>query len=546
MIAKHNRRLFLRGLGGAVVAAPFLGSVAERVAKGQNAPVPTARRLIVMFTHYGCMTDRWFPVNSHGPLTEADFAGTSLEALAPHVGKLLMPRGIRAMNEWTVDMSLGQGNDYHLQVLGSYFTCVPVTPHSDDPFDLNNNAAHLEAKPTAPSLDHVCAAQLTSDGVPLFMRVAGQSESEPTAISYSASEVLFSGLGSPAAVFSALTGLFAEGEPMSRDSYLALRGQSVIDMVKDDLETLERHDMSQSDTRKLAAWKELLYETGTVVTTACQAGFATTLGLTEENLYAWQNLAVDKLSSKLTDSMDGADLFSNLAVLSALCDPSRPIFLKYPANYRFTGLGLTIDSDSASARIGAAGISGTCYPGVNDMILTLDRYYAQKFAHLVRQLDAIDEGDGTVLDNSAAVWFQQYSDGAAMNMNNMPIIHAGSCGGYFKTGHAVNVDGGAPDLSRGNSEAVCAVGGAGVVDVDNMKQWGTPVEFGNAPINKYYCNLMNAIGVRAGSDGFPAVGGMEEVTHFGMYDDTRDFVSGGKNPPTINNPGEFLELRAGP
>ena len=54
---------------------------------------------------------------------------------------------------------------------------------------------------------------------------------------------------------------------------------------------------------------------------------------------------------------------------------------------------------------------------------------------------------------------------------------------------------------------------------------------------------MNAIGVKAGSDGFPAVGGTEEVTHFGVYDDTRDFTSGGANPPTINHPGEFAELR---
>ena len=53
--------------------------------------------------------------------------------------------------------------------------------------------------------------------------------------------------------------------------------------------------------------------------------------------------------------------------------------------------------------------------GVNDMILTIDRYHAQKFAYLVQQLDLIDEGDGTLLDNCAAVWFQQFSDGMATN-----------------------------------------------------------------------------------------------------------------------------------
>lgn len=41
---------------------------------------------------------------------------------------------------------------------------------------------------------------------------------------------------------------------------------------------------------------------------------------------------------------------------------------------------------------------------------------------------------------------------------------------------------------------------------------------------------MNAIGVKAAPDGFPTVGGTEEVTHYGMYDRTEDFVSGGEFP----------------
>jgi hypothetical protein len=38
-------------------------------------------------------------------------------------------------------------------------------------------------------------------------------------------------------------------------------------------------------------------------------------------------------------------------------------------------------------------------------------------------------------------------------------------------------------------------------------------------------------------------GGNEAVTHYGMYDETRDFIRGGTNPPKINDPGEFDELR---
>src|SRR5690606_25349315 len=104
---------------------------------------------------------------------------------------------------------------------------------------------------------------------------------------------------------------------------------------------------------------------------------------------------------------DVADLYSNLAVLTAICDANRVIFLKYPGNYTFTGLGLTVESHSLSHRIGDAGMVGTCVEGVVDMLLAIDDYYAKKFAHLVYQLDSFTEGDGTVLDNCAAVWFQE-------------------------------------------------------------------------------------------------------------------------------------------
>jgi hypothetical protein len=55
------------------VAAPFLGSVADRAAKAQSSPaVAPHKRMIVMFTHHGCITTRFFPAKSQGPLSAAD------------------------------------------------------------------------------------------------------------------------------------------------------------------------------------------------------------------------------------------------------------------------------------------------------------------------------------------------------------------------------------------------------------------------------------------------------------------------------------------
>ena len=72
---------------------------------------------------------------------------------------------------------------------------------------------------------------------------------------------------------------------------------------------------------------------------------------------------------------------------------------------------------------------------------------------------------------------------------------------------------------------------------------GTPANVATKPVNKYFCNLMNAIGVKAGTDGFPVKGGTAPVTKYGKYDDTKLFADGGTKPVTIANPGEYTELR---
>ncbi|WP_437275162.1 DUF1552 domain-containing protein [Sorangium sp. So ce375] len=96
-------------LAGVLPGAPFLGSVAARVAKAQSSGAESPRRLIVLFTHFGCLTNRWFPAKSHGQLTAADYEATTLKHLAPFASKLLMPRGIRARSSGSPGGDRGVG-----------------------------------------------------------------------------------------------------------------------------------------------------------------------------------------------------------------------------------------------------------------------------------------------------------------------------------------------------------------------------------------------------------------------------------------------------
>lgn len=566
MTTRMHRRIFLRGLGGAVVAAPFLSSVWERKARGQAAPNP--KQLIAMFTHYGCVTTKWFPAKSHGALVAGDLIN-SIAPLAPYVGKLLIPRGLRAMNEWTANNTgagngRGQGNDPHLNVVGSYFTCQPVTPSTNNPVSFDASTK-TNAKPVGTSLDHIIAQQISPNGTPLFMRVGnsgGTNGEQPQsniswlkAASAAAGDpaAIYPGLGTPSQVFSALTGLFGTGS-MTPDTYASTRGKKVSDLVKGDLDALKRVDMSADDKNKIDVWESLLNSMGTVVTASnqCTMAVATQLGATQANVSAASSggLGTDALSKMVTTNLDGADMYSVMAVLSAVCNYNPVTFLKYPPNYVFSGLSIPEEAHALSHRLSNANMSGSCYPNALNLLRTIDTYYATKFAKLVGMLDGIKNPDGsTLLDNTAAVWFQEMSDGNAHNLNNLPIIQAGSCGGYFKTGWTINVDTantGSATLSAGASESQCADGTAnGTVNGINQST-GTPAASANAPINKYFYNLMNALGVKGDANGFPSKTGTGPVSKFGYSDLTTDFDGGlgAVSGATVHNPGEYTALKA--
>jgi hypothetical protein len=215
----------------------------------------------------------------------------------------------------------------------------------------------------------------------------------------------------------------------------------------------------------------------------------------------------------------GGDMMLNLIALSMICDMNRMFVMLYPGyvTFNWDGIMHTKEHHGLSHRTGDFSVGGNCgVAGVLDMILQIDKWYAGKYAKLVGLLDSVDEGSGTLLDNSAVMWLPELSDGASHNLNNLPITIAGSCGGYLKTGQVINVESsGTPDM--GKSTSTCQNGGA----IGNTGSTG-----GNLPINKLYVTLMNAVGCTDNG---------AKVTKFGQFDGTG--TTGG-----ITNPGEVTKI----
>ena len=79
------------------------------------------------------------------------------------------------------------------------------------------------------------------------------------------------------------------------------------------------------------------------------------------------------------------------------------------------------------------------------------------------------------------------------------------------------------------------------------QQTGTDASIANGPINKYFCNIMNAMGVKGDAKtGVPTKGGTGPVTTFGYSDNTADFNggAGAQKAAAIHNPGEYSALKA--
>ena len=69
----------------------------------------------------------------------------------------------------------------------------------------------------------------------------------------------------------------------------------------------------------------------------------------------------------------------------------------------------------------------------------LEGWWLSQYAYLAKKLESVKEGNGTMLDNTALVFFAaQGLPGDHGNYMN-PAIIMGGCGGFFKTGRNVKL-----------------------------------------------------------------------------------------------------------
>ena len=312
---------------------------------------------------------------------------------------------------------------------------------------------------------------------------------------------------------------------------MALQGNSILDSVKRRHRRAAAMNMSRPTRQALAQWKDLMRDTETKVVTAaaCNSDNATMLGISDA--------AIKSAGERDTATAFtlGGDMMINLIALTMMCDANRVIILQWPgfvtfrtsrrrcptaAPSRWCTRPTTTACRTATAASRSAEPART---NVIDNIAQIDSFYAGKYSKLVHLINGIQEGGASMLDKSMVMWLPELADGNAHNNNNLPIVIAGSGGGYLKQGQTVNLD--TKTLGTGNSEASCANGNTSV-------GFNTGSNTGTVPLNKLYVTLVNALGKN--------VTGFQPIDRFGVMDYTDS-----AGTPGIKNPGELTTLRAG-
>jgi hypothetical protein len=69
----------------------------------------------------------------------------------------------------------------------------------------------------------------------------------------------------------------------------------------------------------------------------------------------------------------------------------------------------------------------------------IDNWYSKQVATFLQKLDAVNEGSGTLLDNTLIVWGRELGN-TSHRMDRVPFMMAGKAGGALRTGRFLNFD----------------------------------------------------------------------------------------------------------
>src|SRR5947208_13982546 len=401
-----SRRTLLRGAGVAM-ALPWLESIpvwgaeptaaADASAEGQSA---FPKRFAALFMACGVNATHWW---AKGSGSEID-VGKTLEPLAPLKSKLNVVTGL--FNRAAVGVGIHPGQTGNILSGAQLQKGAELRGGISMDQVLANSIGHETVQP---SLVLGCEQPTTGYHETNFSMAYSSHISWQNATSPVPMEVY------PALAFDSLF-----------DNRGSRRNKSVLDRVAEHAALLRR-EVSESDQRKLDEYLESVREVEKriVITREDQTKAA------ERASDRGQPLA----AMKRPDNGLPEDIREHMRLM---CD--------------IVALAFQTDKTRVATLLLCRDLSGLFYPFLDvrtahhpashddqsDAYERITRYYVSQLAYLAGRLDAMPEGEHSVLDNSCLLFLSNLWSGSKHDSSKVPLVMVGGLGGALQTGRVLD------------------------------------------------------------------------------------------------------------
>lgn len=443
----RSRRTFLKTLGAAGAGYPFLRLLESSVTQAAADAVPL--RLLVIATPHGCPYEFWRPRapgnNTPGSGTvsnfDLEFNNSVLAPIAKYKSRINILDGVDYVSSIRTAQSGHQG-------YGSVLTG-----------DIQPNETTF---PTTPSLDQFLGLQPQVGGQTTFRSLelsVGGNKYPSRVLSWGQNGSILPRLLNPYATFKTVFGNFMRpdtgGTPnpgpdpalvskLAQQKAVLKYTQADLKRLQSRLGPIEKQKLEQHLQAMRDLEQRLTGTGGASPTMSCDPPLALPDSPSWEGLYAENPNNSCYFNSQRYGSFmfDHVQQWSDLQVQMVsqafACDLTRIITLQY---FEAGSDGLApwaLPSVSSSDPLADPHVAGHQYSYNSGNAISLrlaeyQRWFTVQVVKLMDQLDAIPEGDGTVLDHTLIWWTNEFG-GSNHFYNDVPMVLAGTANGKFKTG----------------------------------------------------------------------------------------------------------------
>ena len=397
------RRTFLRGVG-ATVALPLLDAMVPSMTALAQTPAKAVRRLGFVYIPMGSDITRWTPPGESGALTELS---STLSPLEP------------VMKQVTILSNMELKNAYpgtHATSNAAFLSAAKAKWTESSDYYLGTTVDQIAAQQMGQETQ-LPSLELSMD----LMEVVGQCDNGYACVyqnnlSWSSPTTPLPSEAHPRVVFERLFG--EGGSSADRRKALGKRA-SLLDWVREDIARLQRQ-LGAADRSKVTEYLDTVREVERRIEKAEAQTFDNPLP------------DLDRPVGVPAAYEDHAKLMFDLQVLALQGDITRVItfqLARETSNRSYPEIGVADPHHPTSHHGGD--------PEKVAKIAKINQFHVSLFAYYLGKLNAVSEGNGTLLDNSLVLYGSGMGNPNIHNHVDLPIVVAGGAAGRVRGGRHI-------------------------------------------------------------------------------------------------------------